>query len=486
MTPTDQKPRVLLLVPDGVGLRNFVLGRLPSLLSEDANVMLLHGLPEQAIAEGFDASALHSTVAMPKLPESVLARWLREAKSLGQIYWRYEEDAGDLQLTHRRARGSFKNRLFSIAVKALARVAGGPKRLDLLDRLHERATCTGRSFETAQAMLSDLAPDVVFCTHQRASTAVVWMAAARKLGIPTATFIFSWDNPPKGRMAVPSDHLMVWGEQMLKELHLYYPSWPREKLHVVGTPQFEPYWQKPKRTRQEFFEAHGLDGSRPVLCFSGDDFTSSPRDQDYLVDLAVAARSLPISRRPQILLRRSPVDRSGRHDRVAEAFPEIVSSPPLWSSGKDGDWQQVLPTPEDIELLSETVQFCDAVVNFGSTMALDFALVGKPSFYFAYEPTRSAAPYDSETKAPSYTDYWSAREAYRLPHFRLVHSLKPVSWVRNVEDLPSAIENLLRNPEDKAENRKNWIEALLAQPTEAASARIAKKLLSLAQCEKRT
>ena len=41
------------------------------------------------------------------------------------------------------------------------------------------------------------------------------MLAAKSLGIPTATFIFSWDNlSSKGRIAAPFDYYLVWSEHM--------------------------------------------------------------------------------------------------------------------------------------------------------------------------------------------------------------------------------------------------------------------------------
>jgi hypothetical protein len=54
--------------------------------------------------------------------------------------------------------------------------------------------------------------------------AVAPLLAAQDLGIPTATFIFSWDNLPKATMVVEANYYFVWSHHMKRELLLYYPN----------------------------------------------------------------------------------------------------------------------------------------------------------------------------------------------------------------------------------------------------------------------
>ena len=119
------------------------------------------------------------------------------------------------------------------------------------------------------------------------------MLAAQELGIPTATFIYSWDNLPKATMVVEPQYYFVWSEHMKRELLNYYPFLDPENILVTGSPQFEPHLDPELRQeRSEFYREHGLDLSREYLCFSGDDSTTSPDDPQYLADTAeaVAAR----------------------------------------------------------------------------------------------------------------------------------------------------------------------------------------------------
>ena len=65
-------------------------------------------------------------------------------------------------------------------------------------------------------------PNFVFCTNQRPLSGIAPILAARDLSIPTGTFIFSWDNLPKGMLVVESDYYFVWSDYMKMELMKYY------------------------------------------------------------------------------------------------------------------------------------------------------------------------------------------------------------------------------------------------------------------------
>src|SRR5690606_2409880 len=104
------------------------------------------------------------------------------------------------------------------------------------------------------------------------------------------------------------------------------------------------------------------------ICFSGDDITTSPNDPYYLEDLAQAIVNL--NRKGYdlgIIFRRCPVDFSDRFDKVLNAYKNVISViDPLWT--KQGhNWQNIMPTPEDMGLLANISKYCILVVNVGSS-----------------------------------------------------------------------------------------------------------------------
>lgn len=464
--------KFVIVLPDGVGIRNFLCTAFIDHLREQGEVVLWHALPESSVSTL--QARLGDEVRWEKLPafrERLPERLFRVAKVDAQIYWHYERDAGDAVMLSRRplfaSKFYLRSWLFQKAAAGLSRLTGTEAGTKWLHRRHERATQRASYLAAFEDFLRRERPDVVFGTHQRASRAVPAFVAARRLGIPSATFIASWDNLPKGRMAVHADHFLVWSDYMKEEMAWYYPDVSQDHVHVVGTPQFEPYFDMDLvEDRMAFLSRLGLDPGRPVICFSGDDVTTSPFDPQYLADLAEALRAVPVGERPQILFRRCPVDTGERYGDVLRAYPEIVVSDPLWRHADDS-WERVMPTPEDVALLSNVVAHCDLVVNVGSTMAIDFAILGKPAVYLNYN-------------VPEAEGKWDINWIYRLPHFRPVHALQPVHWVDARADLGEVVQEALLRPKAKQEERTRWVAHVARLPLAEASARCAAVLTQVA------
>jgi hypothetical protein len=462
----------MLIIPDGVGIRNFLCTAFPARLLERGPVTVWHALPPEVLAPHRQrwGNAVR-WAALPPYPETVRERLLRQAKLYAQMYWFQAEDHSDsvMKLYFRYPSRDWRHRQLTRASRLLGRLCGGRRGTQWLDRQHARAVARRAAvLAPFRATLAESAPTVVFNAHQRASRSVPALLAARQAGIPTATFVYSWDNPPKGRMAVHADHFLVWSEFMAAEMRRYYPEQDPARIHVTGTPQFEPYFDTALHdTREAFFAAHGLDPRRPVVLYSGDDHMASPHDPLYLADLAGALRGLPEAKRPQLLFRRCPTDTSGRHEPVLERYPAIRRAAPLWRH-VGGDWTQVAPTPDDVRLLVNTVRHCDLVVNIGSTMAMDFAVLDKPALYLAYD----------QPQAPP--DIWNQHDFYRHPHFARLHELQPVWWARSPAEIGPAVQDALTRPETRADARRAWVRTHVREPLQEASQRLVATLASLA------
>jgi hypothetical protein len=210
--------------------------------------------------------------------------------------------------------------------------------------------------------------------------AIAPLTAARDLKIPTATFIFSWDNLPKATMVVDTEHYFVWSDNMQKELLKYYPHIKQEQILITGSPQFEPHFnQNLGESRETFFEAHGLDLSKKYICFSGDDKTTCPDDPQYLNDVAEGVKKLNSKgHKLGIIFRRCPVDFSERYNIILERHKElIVPIAPLWKR-TGTSWNAILPTKEDLALQINTIIHTEAVINLASSMVFDYVVFDKP------------------------------------------------------------------------------------------------------------
>lgn len=460
----------LLIVPDGTGVRNYLCSSFIDEALARGPVTVWHALPPSTVAP-FVArfGTAVRFLELPSYAEPLDARLLRQAKIFAQLAWQDDRDGSAVVMKFLRPPRRLRPRLLRAAALVLGKRFASARGVAALHRWHARWALGRAPSKRWRDAVSAIDPDVVFCAHQRSAHAVAPMIAARRLGIPTATFVYSWDNLPKGRMAVHADHVLVWSDFMGRELAGYEPERPAETIHVVGTPQFEPYFDPTlRRDRATFLGELGLDPDRPVVCYSGCDTTSAPHDPIYLADLAAACRRLPAERRPQILLRPSPADPTDRFDAILEAFPEIAVSKPRWSRPEHDQWASIVPEVADIALLANVVHHADAVVNVGSTMAMDFAIEDKPAIFIAYDPPGAVAATTLD-------------DSYALPHFRAVKALDPVLWARDASDLEALVPRLLEAPGEKASSRRAWVEQQVRTPLDQASRRTVEALATIAE-----
>lgn len=435
--------RAAVLVADGVSARNFLLGRFAPAIARRGSWVAIHALPEGFVeSEVVPEGRPDAEYPLGTYDETALASLLRYTLLYGQMAW---SDTESMRHNLRQSvTGSRRRRALHRTARVAGRLAAGPRRLAWADRAHAAVVRRRPEVARHRAQLASAAPDVVFCTHQRPPTIVPPVLAARSLGIPTATFIFSWDNlSSKGRIAVPFDHYLVWSAHMAGELRRYYPEIPRDHVHVVGTPQFDPY-DEPERlwTRAELCARLGLDPDRPVLCFSGGDAGNSPDDPEHVRILLELIRDGTIRSDAQVVVRPAPVDDGIRYAAVRGAHPELCWAPPQWERPSGADWSKALPTNEDVDLLANLTQHADVNVNLASTMTLDFGLHGRPVVNVAFDAT------DPPPFGLPIWEYY-----YRFDHYRPVVELGAARFARSPAELAEHVNAYLADPSLDAEGR---------------------------------
>lgn len=462
---------LVLLLPDGVGVRNFLLGRFARAAVERGPVAVLHVIPEALV--GDYAAPFGAAVSWhPLLPFDAgrLAETLGSALGYAHMHW------GGTRAMRRRlatpARAPSLGRwAMTRTARALGRAVATPEGIAWLARRHQALAASAPAVAHYRRQFQSLRPGFVLASHQRPLEVLAPVLAARELGIPTATFVFSWDNlTSKGRILAPFDHYLVWSPLMRDELLRFYPGVPPEHVHVVGTPQFEPYADESLRwTREEFCARVGLDPARRVICYSGGDAGTCPDDAAHvrlLLDLIRAGR-IPGS--PQLLLRPSPVDDGRRYAEVRARYPELIYCPPAWRHPEPGRWSRALPTAHDIPLLANLTRHCDVNVNVASTMTLDFALHDRPVVNVAF---------DMAQPPPLGAPVWELY--YQFEHYRPVMALRAARAARSPEELVEHLSAYLADPALDREGRRRLVEMQVMRPIEGASERILSVLDRLA------
>tara|TARA_R110001599_G_scaffold97556_5_gene251557 strand:- start:420 stop:1838 length:1419 start_codon:yes stop_codon:yes gene_type:complete len=464
--------KILILVPDGVGIRNYLYSDLiPELRKNRAKICLYHKVSKAAIQE---IEKVHQTsiehIEISDLKEGFYLKLLRESTAYARLIYfkKVLKNKTILDFWAKKPK-SLKLKVFYFFCKIFGTFFS--KNYDKLRKheiKYENKIKTTNAYKKAIEDLKILQPDFILNLHQRSPITTPVILAAQELKIKNSTVIFSWDNIPKGRLICRPDLYFVWSKLMKEQLCLLYKEISPNKVYIVGSPQFDFYKKKELQlTKEAFFKKYNLDIHKKTICFSGDDTLTSPYDQYFLEDLCISLSNFPKNERPQIIFRRCPVDFSDRYDHVLEKYKNnIVVINPDWrveKSSQETNFTMLYPSYNDISLLVNTCLHSDIVVNLGSTMAHDFTVYNKPCLYLNYNPKKDKN--------------WSVEMIYQFEHFKSMENLDAVGWINNPSDFYPLLKKALNTPNLIATDRKLWLKRIIQHPLEKNSINLANLIL---------
>ncbi len=446
--------KIILVVPDGTGVRNYLFSQiLPNLVKQNSDLLIYHALSDAAVAE---VEKLHNIALkkkrIPKYTETFQQKFLREAICYGRLHYNSKLENNPTVLTNWKRHNKGLKKWFYKGVESFGKYLSKNYR-SILKFEEKYQNTLLKSITNEVAFLKSYQPHVIFCTHQRAINAIPIFKAAKFLDIKTVGAIYSWDNLVKARLAIRTDAYVVWSDYMRDELLKYYKEIDSENIYVTGTPQFDLYQDVAIATKETFFKTYGLDLNKLTLCFSGDDAHTSPYDPNYLEDLVSSLKNNNLDKNVQIVFRRSPVDLSGRYNKIIEENNLLIFPiEPKWSNTQK-KWTQLFPYFEDVELLASICKHCDLVINVGSTMAHDFAIFDNPAAYINYDTV--------------YDKNWSTKTIYNYQHFKSMPKKDVVYWINTKEDYADIIDKILKN---KKSLGKQWLETINTVDNNSAQA----------------
>jgi len=460
--------KICLLIPDGVGIRNYLYSDvIPIFIQAGHEVVLWHSLDEELIQKAEDLLQV-SLEKYPFIhqPNGIGVQFLREAGRFGRIRLNAQAQNNPTILSNwSGASSSFKGKMLNMAAELFGAGLTTYEKVAKTETLGFDWIRSSKEFSESTAFLKSINPDLLFCTHQRVFSVTAAIEAAKSLDIPTSTAIFSWDNLPKGRLPFRTDQYLVWSNHMKEELVTYYPEIAPDKVVVTGSPQFDFYFKKDiVLDRKDFAEKYGLNPEKVWICFSGCDTLTSPNDPLYLRDVALG---LSDQEGLQLIFRPVPVEKVDRYRSVLSEFPQIKLLEPQWIKGSH--WGNFFPLYEDIELLVNMAFHCKVVVNMGSTMALDFSTFGNVGLYLRYDHANGRKN-------------WSVDTIFKFQHFRSMGTWRAVGYVNSPDEILSQTLKAVSSPDEVAPDRQLWFDRIVGQDLEKSSAsRIADALMALSK-----
>ncbi len=452
---SERRTRVLVVLPRGETLRNFVYNDFLSTLRQTCEVHVATVRPDQRLFDLVRTSAdSASELVEPKPPwlVRILTQFLDMAH--GRYLWSVPAQMRWARLYATPgtwARTKMRTKLM------LARLFGGARGVRWLAAFHEWLCIRLVIPAPCLELVRDWSPHLVFnASHSHSANAWGVMFAARKLGVPTATFLFSWDNlTSQGRVVPEYDYYAAWTTDIASDLKRIYPRSRRAQIEVTGTPQFEFHFRAENRwSRERFCDGIQADPARPLVLYTTGMSHHFPHERMTIRGIARALLKMNDLGSPQLLVRLYGKEMfPERFDGLEQEADNIVMCPVRWVR----DYRT--PEPEDAPYLTNAMLHCAVGINIASTVSLELCLLDRPVINVAYDP-----PENTE-KSVDYETY------YNFDHYRPIVESGGVELARSEEELARLIRANLERPERRAEERRNLVNEFFGGYPDGSNAR---------------
>ena len=374
MTDVAHGRRILAVLPRGEALRNFVYSGVLDQVAARAAVSVWSIVPNvelwAALGSRYpDLSELH------EIPERKIVGRLRDFVDMTHGRWLWSGAARNRWLTRDGEASTRALRVKRLAKKLACYPFANRPGLSALSTAERLASRWLRLGDDATAALRRMKPSLVFnASHVHGLSSAPLMRAAQSLGIPTATFIFSWDNlTSQGRLHTRYDHYLVWNEQIRAQLLWMYPFIRPEQVFVTGTPQFDFHFDPTYFwSREEFCARIGADPSRPIVLYTTSMARPVAGEERIVEGIARFVRGMKDAGSPQLLVRVYPKDRTGRFDDIKRRYPDVLFPKVAW----EPNW--LTPMPDDTWMLTNTLRHAALGINVASTVSLELCMFRKP------------------------------------------------------------------------------------------------------------
>jgi hypothetical protein len=462
------RPRIVVLLPRGEAIRNFVYSGMLRELRREAEITLLSVVPSDDLRDLMEKEAGGLTELKPvatrrpvgflfDLVEMAHGRrlWSEAAKER----WRLRDFKAQVPVA--RAKRGIK--------KVLCRPFANRRGVELLTTVQGLASRWLRTTDEYVDLLRQIRPALVFNgshVHSRLAEPVV--EAARWLGIRTVAFIFSWDNlTSQGRILPPHDRYLVWNESLRQQLLRIYDRVDPGHVYVTGTPQFDFHLRPEFRMdRQAFCRQVGADPARPIVLYTTGMAYHMPGEPIIVERIADMLRGMTDLGPPQLLVRVYAKDRTGRFDELKRRRKDLLFPRIFWEPA------YLTPRPEDGPLLTNMLLHAAVGINVASTVSLELCMFDKPVINVGYNPP------GVESVPVDFIRY------YDYDHYRPVVESGAVAVAKSEADLDAMVREALVDPGRSSAARHALLRTFFGSTLDGRSAeRVAHRLLAIASAE---
>lgn len=282
------------------------------------------------------------------------------------------------------------------------------------------------------------------------------LEGAQKAGIPTLTFVSSWDNVHKMGRAVTwqrpyvvPDAFAVWNEAMREHVLQLFPTFNQQRLRLTGAPRFDFFSHRDRiPTRTHLLQHMGLPSDTAKLIHIA---TTELYPMEYVVrTVAETVGNEQLGFPAHIVATVHPGGDIEKHKQYAEKYGVKV----LYAFGRrdSAPLKEFLyaPTINDVYLQVALFAHADALINHSSTTALESMLADVPVINVRYGQR---------------FDWWRWHRSmvYRdfHEHYKAIIDSGATAVAHNPQQLSVALKEALLHPDTQQQARQSAAQKLL-------------------------
>jgi len=257
--------------------------------------------------------------------------------------------------------------------------------------------------------------------------AVPFLLAARRLRIPVAGYVASWDHTVGKGIVSPYVSRYVVQNRVMRDDLVRYHDIAADRIVVTGWPQTDIFHaRRPRAAFEAVLRELGLDPARPLVLVAGNTPTNAPYEDRFVQRLVEWWRSSGAEARFQLLFRPHPRDGEWRVRYEA-------------ALGTAGVAVQE-PSYTDLETLATLLQHVDCVVANAGTILLDSLVNDRPAVCVLYDERAPAGERHAELNVTGahYADLVRSAAFYRAESF---------------DDVVAGLDRALADPSELAAER---------------------------------
>jgi len=322
------------------------------------------------------------------------------------------------------------------------------------DRLEERVF----RISAYDAACRSYAPNAVITGTVTEPEDAVWLAYARRFGASAHVVDMPWSYIENRVYAPPRPaHLYAWTDAVRDEIKKYY-NFPDRLIHVVGSQRYDWYAHGfPTYTREEFLQKIGADPAKKLITYFVGSSYLNPHEHD------VAALILEAIKKGELPSDTQLVVRIGWKQKVEEEFKRLLEE-------YDNFIIQEADELPDQTYPSHLVYFSDVSMSSYSSLALDAAVLDRPSIFTGFAGSRFTHP-DDASIARIY-DYEFVKKALATEGVRVAY---------DATTFLSLIAGYIADPLKDSENRHAMTKTFFGTIDGKAGERIAKSIIAFSK-----